>query len=238
MFGKFAGLISALALLMPIAATAEEQRRTAREVCQDLSVPSEAAASCETVLITGDPSAARFAWAWNNLGLARAAEGDYMAALDAYGKALVAEPRFAAALSNRGNAHAALGDMMAAKADHEAALELDPDYIAARHNLAVDLEELGDYEGALTAYREVLRRDSTHRGAQVGLATATCKLGRVKASAEARAAAIYSGALDPTEMQVLLKDEGFYKGPIDGLFGKGSRAALWAWTRTGCLAPA
>ena len=36
----------------------------------------------------------------------------------------------------------------------------------------------------------------------------------------------------------LLQAEGFYKGAIDGLFGKGSRAALWAWTRNGCLAGA
>lgn len=238
MLRHFVRGLSGVALSVSIAMAAEERTAGPRQLCQDLTRPATAATACETVLGTEDALATRHAWAWNNLGLARAASGDYLAALEAYANALIADPRLAAALSNRGNVHAALGDMLAARADHEAALQIDPGYVSARHNLAVDLEELGDYRAALAAYREILKTEPGHKGAQIGLATATCKLGRVKASAEARVRAISTGALDATEMQALLQDEGFYKGPIDGLFGKGSRAALWAWTRTGCLAPA
>ena len=223
-----------VALALSGAASADEN---ARQDCQVLSDPAAAQIACQSVLAAAaaDAGDTRYAWTWNNLGLAHAGQGAYLDALEAYGEALKADPRFAAALSNRGNAHAALGDMLAARADHEAAVALDPDYLAAQHNLAVDMEELGDYRAALKGYRAVLKRDPGHKGAQVGLATAACKLGRVKASAEARVLAISRGALDPSEMQVLLQGEGFYKGPIDGIFGKGSRAALWAWTRTGCL---
>ncbi|MFK7945055.1 MAG: tetratricopeptide repeat protein [Paracoccaceae bacterium] len=229
---RVVGMIFVLALTGPAAAEEKVDLRTA---CQNLAAPAAAEAACVSVVERGAPGASRYAWAWNNLGLAHAAQGAYLSALEAYAKALSADPRFAPALSNRGNAHAALGDMLAAKADHEAAVALDPEYVAARHNLAVDLEEMGEYRAALTAYRAVLAQDPAHKGARVGLATASCKLGRIKSSAEARVSAITRGALDASQMQVLLQSVGFYKGPIDGIFGKGSRAALWAWTRAGCL---
>ena len=42
------------------------------------------------------------------------------------------------------------------------------------------------------------------------------------------------GLVEPVALQSILKRDGFYKGPLDGLIGKGSRAALRAWTRAGC----
>ncbi|MEM1160544.1 MAG: tetratricopeptide repeat protein [Pseudomonadota bacterium] len=207
---------------------------TAVERCQDLSDPVAAGAACTDVL-SDDPDAA---WAWNNHGLTRAAVGDFLSAITSYSKALSVDPAYAPALSNRGNAHAVLGDMKAALADHDRAVELDPDYAAALHNRGVDHEEMGQYEKALADYRKVIALIPDHRGSHVGLATANCKLGRVTASAAARLNAIEKGLLDAEEMQVLLKGEGHYAGPIDGIFGKGSRAALRAWTRRGCLAPA
>ena len=206
--------------------------------CQDLSNPEAALAACAEAIESGTWKGADLAWAYNNQGLAHAARGDYLRAISSYSEALSLKPDFAPAYSNRGNAHAELGDMLKALADHEQAVSFDPGFVAARHNLAVDREQLGQYRAALQDYRAVIKMAPGHRGSHVGLATASCKLGRVKASAEARLRAIEKGVLDPTDMQVLLQTEGFYRGPIDGIFGKGSRAALWAWTRKGCLAGA
>jgi tetratricopeptide (TPR) repeat protein len=204
--------------------------------CQAIDAPDTAEAHC-TAIITATTGQAS-AWALNNRGIIRAGRGDYLGAIADYSEALQRDPEFAPAFSNRGNAHAVLGDLLAALADHTRAIELDPDYVAAWHNRGVDREELGQYREALEDYRHVLTLEPNHKGSHVGLATANCKLGRVKTSAKARLTAIEKGLLDPTEMQELLQAEGFYKGPIDGIFGKGSRAALRAWTRKGCLAAA
>ena len=205
-------------------------------LCSQQTDPGVAIVHCSRAVEAS--SGREAAWALNNRALAHAANGAYLEALADYDRAIATAPDFAPAWSNRGNAHAALGDMLKARADHEKALELDPGFIAARHNLAVDLEELGRYADALATYREGLKRAPNHKGSRIGLATASCKLGRVKTSAEARLEAIGSGALDAVGMQRMLQSQGYYRGAIDGIFGKGSRAALWAWTRAGCLASA
>lgn len=206
--------------------------------CTSLALPQQAERACRAAIDSGLWQGAKLAWAWNNLGLARAAQGDMLRAVSAYSRALRLDPNYAPALSNRGNAHAALGDMLPALDDHTKATEIDPTYTAAWHNRAVDLEELGRYREALDGYRKVLKLDPAHPGAHVGLATSSCKLGRIKSSAQARISAVAKGHIDPKRMQALLQARGFYKGAIDGIFGKGSRAAVWAWTRKGCLPPA
>jgi len=206
--------------------------------CTRLALPAQAERACTAAIGSGLWQGAEIAWAWNNLGLARAARGDMLGAIDAYDRAIALDPGLAPAYSNRGNARAALGDMLPALADHTRATELDPDYVAAWHNRAVDLEELGRYAAALDGYRKVLSLDADHPGAHVGLATAACKLGRVQASAAARLEAIRKGHIDPFAIQRMLQVQGFYKGAIDGVIGPASRRAIMAWTRAGCLAPA
>ena len=200
-------------------------------LCTDLTNPIRAMSAC-TAEIQRNANAA---WAFNNRGLARRAAGDPLGALADFDKAIALRPDFAAAYNNRGTLHADLGDLLPALADHERALALEPGYVAAMHNRAVDLEELGRLTQALEAYQAVRRADPAHGPSRIGIATVTCKLGRIKASGDARLAAIQGGALEAAAMQRILRDEGFYRGPIDGIFGKGSRAALRAWTRQGCL---
>ena len=208
------------------------------KACQMTEKPKAAEAACRSAIESGTWQGKEQSWAWNNLGLAQAAQARWRDALKAYDRALELAPNYAAALSNRGNVHAALGDMDRAFADHDRAVGLDPDYVAALHNRGVDHEEMGNPQAALADYRAVLKLAPGHKGAHIGLSTANCRLGRVKASAEARLVAIRKGHLDATTMQELLKRAGHYRGKIDGIFGKGSRAALWTWTRRGCLAPA
>jgi tetratricopeptide (TPR) repeat protein len=231
MFGRFALLATLLPLLfLPMASYGADPV----DACRNVQQPAKAQVACSAIIKHNTSPGANLAWAFNNRGLANAALGSYLSAIEDYGKAIEIDPKLAAAYSNRGNAHAALGDMTRALADHTAAVELDPTYVAGWHNRAVDHEEMGAYDAALADYRTALRLDPRHRGSQIGLATANCKLSRINASAEARLSAIRSGLLDVMTMQELLMRAGHYSGPIDGKFGKLSRRALWAWTRDGC----
>lgn len=229
------GLLRTLILGLWLSALAGGAHADMVASCQQQTERAVAVAACTKVIESGDWQGRDMAWAYNNRGLAHAALGDALRALADYDKAIGLDPTYAPAFSNRGNIHAILGDLLPALADHERAIALDPGYVEALHNRAVDLEELGRHKDALAAYRKVIARDPAHRGAHIGLASASCKLGRIKASGEARLAAVNKGLIPATEMQVLLQGEGFYRGPIDGKFGKGSRAALRAWTRKGCL---
>ena len=204
------------------------------EACQ---IAETALTAC-TAIIEGATDGAEIAWAYNNRGIAAAAQGDLLRAIADYTKAIELAPEDPAAWSNRGTAHAVLGDLLPALADHEKALSLAPENASAWHNRGVDFEELGQYRRALADYAKAIERDAQHLGSHIGLATASCKLGRIKASIDARLALINKGLMTARELQQVLKDDGFYAGPLDGLFGKGSRAALRAWTRKGCLAHA
>ena len=42
-------------------------------------------------------------------------------------------------------------------------------------------------------------------------------------------------AIEAKPWQRFLKEQDFYKGPIDGLFGGGSKSALRAWARAACV---
>lgn len=203
--------------------------------CSDGATGIEA---CTAAIESGRWQGGNLAWAFNNRGLAQARRGAMLQALADYDRAIALAPDHPAAWLNRGNAHSVLGDLHAALRDHEQALALDPQNASAWHNRGVTHEELGEHEKALSDYRKAISLDPEHRGSHVGMATANCKLSRVNASSAARLALVEKGLIPAIEMQELLQREGFYRGPIDGIFGKGSRAALRAWTRKGCLAHA
>jgi tetratricopeptide (TPR) repeat protein len=203
--------------------------------CQQIDTAIQA---CGALIDANPTESEALAWAYNNRGIAAAAKGDLLNAIADYSKAIELAPNDAPAWANRGSAHAALGDLLPALADHQKALELAPGNASSWHNRGVDFEELGQHRKALADYAKAITLDPRHVGSHVGLATANCKLGRIKASAQARLALVEKGLIPALAMQQILKDDGFYAGPLDGLFGKGSRAALRAWTRKGCLSHA
>ena len=217
-------------------ATRADPARPAPETiaaCQNANTALKACAA----LISGNDEALK-AWALNQRGIAHAMKGAALDAIADFTKAIELMPEDATAWSNRGTVYARLGDLLPALSDHQRALDLAPEKASAWHNRGVDHEEMGEHKKALADYAKAIDLDPGHIGSHVGLATANCKLGRVKASAAARLALIDKGLMKAIALQQILKDEGFYKGPLDGKFGKGSRSALRAWTRKGCLAHA
>lgn len=247
MLARFRGL-AVFCLMVGVVAIASYSRAATEVASEDASdeavlvrACSDAATgieACTAAIESGRWHGDTLAWAFNNRGLAQARRGALLEALADYGRAILLAPEHPAAWLNRGNAHSVLGDLHAALRDHEQALALDQQNASAWHNRGVTHEELGEHKKALSDYRKAISLDPEHRGSHVGMATANCKLSRVNASSAARLALVEKGLIPAIEMQELLQREGFYRGPIDGIFGKGSRAALRAWTRKGCLAHA
>ena len=112
---------------------------------------------------------------------------DLDAAIDAYRRAVEADPYFAAAWTNLGALWADCGDLDAARDCFERALEADPDQSEARMNLAALAMEQGDHEVAIFGYRQVLRTAPECYEAHYGLARALLAVGgRAQAAAHLR----------------------------------------------------
>ena len=61
-----------------------------------------------------------------------------------------------------------------------------------------------------------------------------CALGQVEGSVGDRLSAIRLGYFGADLVQSVLKEKGYYDGPVDGVFGERSVNALRAWTEKGC----
>jgi tetratricopeptide (TPR) repeat protein len=94
--------------------------------------------------------------AYNNLGYAHFAKGNWEAAIAEYGKAIEILPEYEAAHYNLACALLAKGDRDAAIAEYRKALELKPDNLIARNNLANALLAKGVLDEAIAQYRKAL----------------------------------------------------------------------------------
>lgn len=232
--GPAAVLLAALS--GPVAAqdAAGEDARQLVEGCQQSESVILRIEACTRLIEAERPEEDNPAWAFSNRALAYEAVGRPSRALSDYNTALLLDPGFAVGYNNRGNLHARLGDLDAAIADHTEAVEIDPDYVDAWFNLAADYEEAGEPEAAVEAYGAALEADPDYVDALTARAALLCRMGRVDASVEDRLALLEKGQFSATELQEFLQARGYYEAAIDGIFGRGSRAALRDWTEAGC----
>jgi Tfp pilus assembly protein PilF/DNA-binding transcriptional MerR regulator len=143
---------------------------------------------------SADTPAARSAYGWFQLGVAREGEGDPAGAAQAFRAALAADPTLAAAYTNLGRLAHAAGDLAGARAAFERALELDPDQPEARCNLANCHDEAGELDLAVAQYRRVVAAWPGYADAHYSLGRALVKAGRPD---EARAHLVRYRELDP-----------------------------------------
>jgi len=174
------------------------------------------------------------AWAFTNRALAYERTGRLERALADLNTALLLDPGYAVGYNNRGNLHFRMGNLESAIADHAQAVEIRPDYLEAWSNLGADYRAAGDLEDSVSALGQALEIDPDNIPALTDRAAALCELGEVEASVEDRLRLLELGRFSEEELQVFLQERGFYDGAIDGIFGRGSRAALRAWTAAGC----
>jgi tetratricopeptide (TPR) repeat protein len=190
--------------------------------------------SCTRVIKSGGLEGPALAWAYNNRGLAYEQLRRPERALEDYNTAVLLDPDFAVGFNNRGNVLAMMGDLEGAVADHTRAIEIDPEYSDAYFNRGRDFEELGDPEAAVRDYARALEADPDYVLARLSRAAAHCDLGNVDEAVADQLALLEIGHFTAEQMQEFLKSREFYTGPIDGIFGQGSRAALRAWAEAGC----
>ncbi|MCI0343251.1 MAG: tetratricopeptide repeat-containing serine/threonine-protein kinase, partial [Planctomycetales bacterium] len=107
----------------------------------------------EAALAEGPPSA----WAYHNLGVARAAAGDHAGALEAFGRSLRLRPGDPVTHFSRGVSRDVTRDYAGAIEDYSAALERRPDYFEALNNRGYARRRAGDAAGALGDYEAAVR---------------------------------------------------------------------------------
>lgn len=104
--------------------------------------------------------APRYATAYGNRGLTRAALGDLPGAIADYDQVLELDPQYAVkTYGNRGLARAALGDLPGAIADYDRVLELNPHSAQAHNNRGNAKAALEDHTGAIADYDRGIELD-------------------------------------------------------------------------------
>jgi len=128
-------------------------------------------------------------------GMALHREGRLDAAVEAYGRALAAEPGFAEALNALGIALQQQGRLEDAIPHYRAALAAKPDYASASSNLGAALASLGDLAQALPWYRRAIELRPDHADAHYNLAKALHERGETEAALDGyrRATALDAG---------------------------------------------
>lgn len=202
--------------------------------CAETTDPLLRIEACTKLIKGGALEEPGLATAHTNRGLAYERLERFDKALSDYSLAIELNPSSAVAHNNRGNVHAAMGNLESALADHSRAIEIDPDYAFAYFNRGVDLEELGRFDEAIADYTATLEREPGYVVALVSRGTLHCRVGNLAEAEADLLAAIDRGAIDARAIQRRLRDQGLYRGGIDGVFGPGSQAALRAWVAEGC----
>ena len=93
-----------------------------------------------------------FAEAYNNRGLARAAEDDRDGAIKDYTEAIRLKPDLAETYRNRGNARRAKGNLDGALKDYTEAIRLKPDFADAYNDRGIARAINNDGDGALREF--------------------------------------------------------------------------------------
>lgn len=144
------------------------------------------------------------------------------------------DPATAWAYSNRCKARHADGRLGGALEDCNSAIRLDPNHWQAWHNRAIVHAKAGRAAKALSDAERVLSLRPSAFGAYLEKANALCRLGRGDAAVRAYRTALRHGVLPALPWQRQLKQQGYYPGALDGLFGPQSRSALLAWASDTC----
>ncbi|MEM1345455.1 MAG: tetratricopeptide repeat protein [Pseudomonadota bacterium] len=237
MRSNIAVLAGLAVLLAPLAALAQDvpslDEASVRDCVQGDQVILRIEA-CTRVIQDGVDSEENIAWAFINRALAYERVRRFDRALEDYNNALLLDPTYAVGYNNRGNLHASQGNLDLAIADHTRATEINPEYAEAWFNLGADYVEAEDDIEAIAAFDRAVALDPEYRLAIADRAAAHCRVGNVEEAIEDRLQLLAIGQFTAEDLQQFLQDGGYYRGAIDGLFGRGSRGALRAWTEAGC----
>jgi tetratricopeptide (TPR) repeat protein len=135
--------------------------------------------------------------AWNDLGLAHYAVGNFPAAAIAYGEATMIKPDEAEAWFNLGVSYHRTGDLKAARDAYQQAVDLRETMSGAWHNLGLVCGQTNDHAAAMTAFRQEVIWAPSNVRAWYDLGVTLEKLGRRE---EAKVAFARVDALSPRKL--------------------------------------
>lgn len=135
--------------------------------------------------------------AWNDLGLAHYAEGDFQAAAVAYGEATMIKPDEAEAWFNLGVSYHRTGDLKAARDAYQQAVDLRESMSGAWHNLGIVCGQINDQTAAMNAFRQEVVWAPTNVRAWYDLGVTLEKMGRRE---EAKVAFARVDSLSPRKL--------------------------------------
>ena len=142
-----------------------------------LDQPEDAEAAVQRA-VKADPKCELLWMAWNDLGLAWHAAGNYPKAATAYEEATMIKPDEPEAWFNLGVSYHQSGDLKAARDSYQHAVDLRESLAAAWHNLGIICTETNDHEAAMTAFRREVNLDPDNVRAWYDYALTLDKLGR------------------------------------------------------------
>lgn len=141
-----------------------------------------------------DPKCDLLWMAWNDLGLAWYAEGNYQRAANAYGEATMIKPDEAEAWFNLGVSYHQAGDLKTARDAYQHAVDLKESLAGAWHNLGIVCAQSDDHNTAMMAFRQEVHWAPDNVRAWYDLGVTLEKLGRTE---DARVAFSRADALGP-----------------------------------------
>lgn len=204
------------------------------EDCEQLDNPTITVEGCTEAINSGQWSGADIAWAYYNRASARGRLGQVQQSVADFDEAISRNPGFGPAYLGRASAVYRLGGYQQALVDFSEAIERDPSLFAAYFGRGNTYYRLREYQKALDDFDEAIKLNRNFGEAYANRGAARCRLGIVEGSVTDRVRAMELRAISARDQQTRLKEAGYYKGAIDGLFGPGSRRALTAWTKDGC----
>ena len=116
--------------------------------------------------------------AWNEIGLAWYAAGNFQRAATAYGEATIIVPTEPQAWFNLGVSFHKLKDLEAARDSYQHAVDLKESFPGAWHNLGIVCAEKGDHLAAMNAFRREVNWVPDNIRAWYDLGVTLQKLGR------------------------------------------------------------
>jgi tetratricopeptide (TPR) repeat protein len=135
--------------------------------------------------------------AWNDLGLAHYASGNFAAAAVAYGEATMIKPDEAEAWFNLGVSYHRTGDLKAARDAYQQAVDLRESMTGAWHNLGIVCGQTQDHPSAMAAFRQEIAWAPQNVRAWYDLGVTLEKMGRRE---EAKIAFSRVDALSPRRL--------------------------------------
>lgn len=196
------------------------------------NTPKTAISGCTAAIKSGRLQNKGISVAYNNLGSAHAKLQQYSQAIKNYTQAIKFNPKNVGAYYNRGSSYDDDKQYNRAIEDYTQAIKLSPSYADAYYNRGRTYGKLEDYSRAIKDYTRAIKLNPQFTYAYINRGNTYINTGKYDNAMQDYATSNSAyGKKQIKWMQNWLRERNAYKGAIDGVYGRGTRAALIACTK-------